>query len=44
MIPVAFTYERAASVDDAVKKLGAGDAKLIAGGHSPGTADETAFE
>lgn len=34
MIPVSFTYERAASVEDAVKKLGAGDAKLIAGGHS----------
>ncbi len=34
MIPVAFSYERAASVDDAVAKLGAGDAKLIAGGHS----------
>ena len=33
MIPVAFTYERASSVDDAVAKLGAGG-KLIAGGHS----------
>lgn len=33
MIPVAFEYERATSVDDAVAKLGAGG-KLIAGGHS----------
>jgi carbon-monoxide dehydrogenase medium subunit len=33
MIPVAFEYERASSVDDAVAKLGAGG-KLIAGGHS----------
>ena len=33
MIPVAFSYERASSVDDAVAKLGAGG-KLIAGGHS----------
>jgi aerobic carbon-monoxide dehydrogenase medium subunit len=34
MIPVAFDYERASSVDDAIAKLGAGSAKLIAGGHS----------
>ena len=36
MIPAAFEYERAESVDDAVKLLGqsGGDAKLIAGGHS----------
>jgi carbon-monoxide dehydrogenase medium subunit len=33
MIPVAFTYERARSIDDAVAKLGSGG-KLIAGGHS----------
>jgi carbon-monoxide dehydrogenase medium subunit len=33
MIPVAFTYERAGSVDDAIAKLGSGG-KLIAGGHS----------
>lgn len=36
MIPTAFDYARATSVDDAIAKLGAakGDAKLIAGGHS----------
>lgn len=36
MIPAAFEYSRATSVDDALAKLGAsnGDAKLIAGGHS----------
>jgi carbon-monoxide dehydrogenase medium subunit len=34
MIPVAFTYERATSIDDAIAKIGAGGAKLIAGGHS----------
>ena len=33
MIPVAFTYERAASIDEAIAKLGGGG-KLIAGGHS----------
>ena len=33
MIPVSFSYERAASLDDALAKLGAGG-KLIAGGHS----------
>lgn len=33
MIPVAFDYERATSVDDAIAKL-AGGGKLIAGGHS----------
>jgi carbon-monoxide dehydrogenase medium subunit len=33
VIPVSFSYERAASLDDAVAKLGAGG-KLIAGGHS----------
>jgi carbon-monoxide dehydrogenase medium subunit len=35
MIPVAFDYERATSVDDAIAKLGASTGgKLIAGGHS----------
>src|SRR5207244_7079313 len=36
VIPAAFEYERADSVDDAVKLLSQsdGDAKLIAGGHS----------
>ena len=33
MIPVAFDYERAASIDEALSKLSAGG-KLIAGGHS----------
>jgi len=35
MIPAAFEYERAASVDDAIAKLAANPgAKLLAGGHS----------
>ena len=35
MIPAAFEYERAGSVDEAVALLGRGeDAKLLAGGHS----------
>ena len=35
MIPVAFDYERASSIDDAIAKLGASNGgKLIAGGHS----------
>jgi carbon-monoxide dehydrogenase medium subunit len=34
MIPVAFDYERASSIDDAIAKLAAGGGKLIAGGHS----------
>lgn len=36
MIPTAFDYSRATSLDDAIAKLGAasGQAKLIAGGHS----------
>ena len=35
MIPVAFDYQRAASIDDAIAKLAASDGgKLIAGGHS----------
>ena len=34
MIPAAFDYQRAASVDDAVNALSGGDAKVIAGGMS----------
>lgn len=34
MIPVAFDYERASSIDDAIAKLSGGSAKAIAGGHS----------
>src|SRR5205807_9283030 len=36
MIPAAFEYERASSVDEAIRLLGEGgeDAKLLAGGHS----------
>ena len=34
MIPVAFEYERASSIEDAIAKLGAGGGKVIAGGHS----------
>ena len=34
MIPVAFDYERATSVDDAIAKLAASGGKAIAGGHS----------
>ena len=35
MIPVAFNYQRASSIDDAIAKLAASDGgKLIAGGHS----------
>jgi len=35
MIPAAFEYERARSVDEAVELLGRDeDAKLLAGGHS----------
>jgi carbon-monoxide dehydrogenase medium subunit len=35
MIPVAFDYQRASSIDDAIAKLAASDGgKLIAGGHS----------
>jgi carbon-monoxide dehydrogenase medium subunit len=33
MIPVAFSYERAGSIDDAIAKL-SGGGKVIAGGHS----------
>jgi carbon-monoxide dehydrogenase medium subunit len=34
VISTAFDYQRATSVDDALAKLGAGGAKLLAGGHS----------
>ena len=34
MIPAAFEYQRAGSVDEAVALLGREDAKLLAGGHS----------
>ncbi len=35
MIPAAFSYQRASSVDDAARLLGqSGDVKLLAGGHS----------
>ena len=34
MIPAAFAYRRAASVDEAIELLGDEDAKLLAGGHS----------
>jgi aerobic carbon-monoxide dehydrogenase medium subunit len=34
VISTAFGYQRAISVDDALAKLGAGGAKLLAGGHS----------
>lgn len=34
MIPTAFEYQRATSIDDALARLGGGGAKLLAGGHS----------
>ena len=35
MIPAAFSYERARSVEEAIELLGRdGDAKVLAGGHS----------
>jgi carbon-monoxide dehydrogenase medium subunit len=34
MIPAAFGYERASSIDDALRALAGGDAKVIAGGMS----------
>ena len=34
MIPTAFEYHRATSLDDALAKLAGGHAKLLAGGHS----------
>ena len=34
MIPVAFDYEKAATVDDALSALASGDGKILAGGYS----------
>ncbi len=34
MIPPAFEYARAGSIDEAIELLGREDAKLLAGGHS----------
>ena len=34
MIPTAFEYQRATSLDDALAKIAGGKAKLLAGGHS----------
>ncbi len=34
MIPVAFDYQRATSVDEAIEALSSGDSKILAGGHS----------
>jgi len=34
MIPAAFDYQRAVSLDDALSALSGGDAKVIAGGMS----------
>lgn len=34
MIPVAFDYQKAGSVDEAIAALSSGDSKLLAGGHS----------
>lgn len=34
MIPTAFSYQKANSVEDAIKALASSDAKLLAGGHS----------
>lgn len=34
MIPVAFDYQKVSTVDEAIAALAAGDAKLLAGGHS----------
>ena len=34
MIPAAFEYARAGSIDEAIELLGREDAKLLAGGHS----------
>lgn len=34
MIPVAFDYQRATTVDDAIAALANGDGKILAGGHS----------
>ena len=42
MIPAAFDYRRATSIDDALAALAGGDAKVLAGGHEPAAADEAA--
>lgn len=34
MIPVAFDYQRATTVDEAIAALSSGDGKILAGGHS----------
>ena len=34
MIPVAFDYKRANTVDEAIEALSASEAKILAGGHS----------
>jgi carbon-monoxide dehydrogenase medium subunit len=34
VIPTAFEYQRATSIDDALAKLKASGGKLLAGGHS----------
>ena len=34
MIPVAFDYQRAVTVDEAIAALSSGDGKILAGGHS----------
>ncbi len=34
MIPLSFSYQKANSVDEAIKALTSGDVKLLAGGHS----------
>ena len=43
VIPAAFDYARAGSVDEAIELLGREDAKLIAGGHSLHPADAAAL-
>ena len=42
VIPAAFEYQRATSLDDALAALAGGDAKVLAGGHEPPAADEAA--
>lgn len=34
MIPVAFDYQKAGSIDEAIAALSSGDSKILAGGHS----------
>ena len=40
MIPAAFDYRRATSLDDALPAIAGGDAKVLAGGHEPAAAHE----